>query len=263
MTGELARYEELLEAFVAQSRDMLGEKLTGVYLHGSAVMGCFSAARSDLDLLVVVKAPMTEEERRAYLDMVVRLNRQAPPKGIEMSVVRSDVCSPFVYPTPFELHFSIAHLPLYEADPARYLEIMRGTDRDLAAHITILRQRGWALWGQPVAEVFSEVPPEDYLDSIWADIGGAEADIAGEPVYVVLNLCRVLAWCRDGLVLSKEEGGRWALDHLTDAAHRALVASALAAYERGTPVTMTEALGKDFARTMLAQIRAAAGGALR
>ena len=31
----------LLSRFVGMSREILGENLTGVYLHGSAVLGCF------------------------------------------------------------------------------------------------------------------------------------------------------------------------------------------------------------------------------
>ena len=31
-------------------------------------------------------------------------------KGIEMSIVTKTVCNPFVYPTPFELHFSAMHI---------------------------------------------------------------------------------------------------------------------------------------------------------
>ena len=34
------------------------------------------------------------------MDMVVEINKLAPVKGIELSVVKEDVCNPFVYPTP-------------------------------------------------------------------------------------------------------------------------------------------------------------------
>ena len=44
----------LLNRFVEQSEEILQDNLTGIYLHGSAVMGCFNPAKSDLDLIVVV-----------------------------------------------------------------------------------------------------------------------------------------------------------------------------------------------------------------
>lgn len=43
-------YEDFLSRFTGMSRDTLGENLIGVYLHGSAAMGCFNPAKSDLDL---------------------------------------------------------------------------------------------------------------------------------------------------------------------------------------------------------------------
>ena len=53
-----------LEAVVAAARDILGEELVGVYLHGSLAMGGFHPSESDLDLLAVVRQPMTDDERR-------------------------------------------------------------------------------------------------------------------------------------------------------------------------------------------------------
>ncbi|MDE6916151.1 MAG: nucleotidyltransferase domain-containing protein, partial [Lachnospiraceae bacterium] len=103
-------YQTVIECFVRQNQSVLGENLVGVYLHGSAVMGCFNPKKSDLDFIVVVKDDLSAAVKRRYMDMVVALNGQAPAKGIELSVVRETVCRPFVYPTPFVLHFSAAHL---------------------------------------------------------------------------------------------------------------------------------------------------------
>ncbi|WP_300783397.1 hypothetical protein [uncultured Acetatifactor sp.] len=40
--------EAITEAFVAESREILGENLVGIYLHGSAVMGCFNEKKAIL-----------------------------------------------------------------------------------------------------------------------------------------------------------------------------------------------------------------------
>ena len=87
---------------------------------------------------------------------------------------------------------------------------VHGLDRDLAAHFTVTRAVGVPLWGAPAADVFAPVPAADYLDSIWYDVEGAEDDILENPVYVILNLCRVLAYLRDGAVLSKAQAGNGA-----------------------------------------------------
>ena len=142
-----------------------------------------------------------------------------PAKGIEMSIVTKDVCKPFVYPTPFELHFSEMHLGWYKDDPQDYVRKMKGTDKDLAAHFTIIGKRGKCLWGQPIEEVFAPVPKADYMDSIWEDIADAREDILDNTMYITLNLARVLAYKNEGLILSKKEGGEWAIKNVPEEYH--------------------------------------------
>lgn len=50
----MKNYTPLLESYVEQCCGILGNDLVGVYLHGSAAMGCFDGRVSDLDLLIVV-----------------------------------------------------------------------------------------------------------------------------------------------------------------------------------------------------------------
>lgn len=246
--------DQIVEELVRESRCILKENLVGVYLHGSAVMGCFNEKKSDIDLLVVSERALSYEAKRRYMDMVVRLNEKAPPKGIEMSVVRKDVCKPFVYPTPFELHFSVAHLNWYRTNPEEYIQKMQGVDKDLAAHLTITLQRGKCLYGKAISEVFGPVRSEFYWDSIWNDVADAEDAIQGNPVYVILNLCRVLAYGAEGLILSKREGGEWGLANLPLDYH-GLVASALQAYLSDTAPAQRDEMADEFAAYMLDRIR--------
>lgn len=208
--------KRMTEEFVKQSENILGNRLTGIYLHGSAAMGCFHAKKSDIDLLVVIDGEMSEEDKLRYMEMVTVLNAIAPPKGIEMSIVKKSVCRPLIYPTPFELHFSVTHAEWYQRDPHGYVLKMNGTDKDLAAHIMIIYHRGRCLYGEEIREVFEEVDREVYFDSILYDVEHAEEDIIQNPVYMTLNLCRVLAYKQENLILSKLEGGRWGLENVPE-----------------------------------------------
>ena len=237
------------ETFTTESKQILGDNLVGVYLHGSAVMGCFNPGKSDVDLLVVVNEEPTDTVKRAFLDMVVSLNETGPAKGIEMSVVERSVCKPFAYPTPFVLHFSKMHLDWYRNDPEDYIAKMKGTDRDLAAHITVIRARGVCLCGAPIDEVFGEVPNQDYMDSLWHDIADAEGDIAEDTMYLTLNLARVLAFLQDGSALSKQEGGEWGLKNLPEKYH-GLLREALSEYRGETP-GYDMSIAKGYAKEML------------
>ncbi len=241
--------------FVEQSQEILKDNLVGIYLHGSAVMGCFNPDKSDIDLIVVVNSPMPDDVKRKFMDMVVALNAEAPTKGIEMSIVTKAVCNPFVYPTPFELHFSAMHIGWYKDNPEDYVKKMNGADADLAAHFTIIKKRGKCLCGECIDDVFGEVPKADYMDSIWNDIAEAEDDIIDNPMYIILNLARVLAYKRESFVLSKKEGGEWALKNLPREYH-ALIQEAMEEYAKGKTGTYNEEESKKYATYMLREISA-------
>ena len=251
--------DNILNGFVESARETIGENLLGVYLHGSAAMGCFNPKSSDLDLLVGVKETLDDSTKHLFIDRVVDLHEEfvklsgSSHAGIEMSVLLQKDCNPFVYPTPFDLHFSAMHLKWYKDNPDDYVQKMKGTDEDLAAHITITRARGRRLFGMPIEEFFGEVPAENYYDSIRGDVENAESEITENTNYLVLNLARVLAFKKAGLVLSKLEGGQWALENIPSEYH-AIVKAALAEYESGEPAQYDKSQAVNYAKFMLGLI---------
>ena len=108
MKSTLQIPENILTHFVEAARETIGENLLGVYLHGSAAMGCFNPKSSDLDLLVGVKETLDDSTKRRFMDRVVALHEEfvkasgSSHAGIEMSVLLQKDCKPFVYPTPFD-----------------------------------------------------------------------------------------------------------------------------------------------------------------
>ena len=47
--------DTVINCFVEQSKEILKDNLVGVYLHDSAVMGCYNPAKSDIDLIRLSK----------------------------------------------------------------------------------------------------------------------------------------------------------------------------------------------------------------
>ena len=249
----------IADEFVRRSREILVDKLTGIYLHGSAAMGCHNPEKSDLDRIVVTKDSPDDTDKRAYMDMVAELDARMPGKdpghsGIEMSMVLGKYCNPFVYPTPFELHFSAMHRGWYRQDPDDYIRKMKGTDKDLAVHFTVIRNRGRCLYGKPVEDVFGEVPEADWLDSVLEDAAGAREEIVRDTVYFTLNLARTAAYIVEGKTLSKKEGGEWGLQHLPEKYHP-LLRAALRDYAGGDEVSCDPGLAEEYAEEMLRRIR--------
>ncbi len=248
------KIQELLRDFVRETKAVFGKQLRGIYLHGSLAMGCFHEKKSDVDLLVVVNKPLSMDQKRMYLEKILRLNERAPEKGIEMSVVLDKAMNPFCHPAPFEMHYSNAHRKSYNEDPEATLKRMIGTDRDLAAHVRIVNLYGITLFGEDKESVFSKVSHEDYLDALMYDIENAREDILEHPMYVTFSLCRVLAYVKTGKALSKKEGGMWALENV-DKSFEEIILDALNAYETDADMSVSSDTAHRFADEMLSDIQ--------
>lgn len=247
-------YQNILNKMVDKSKQILGSELIDVYLHGSMAMGCFQPDKSDIDLVIVIKNNITDHQKLEFMNEVAELNKAAPSKGIELSIVKETYCKEFLYPTPFELHFSNMHLQWFTDRPADYIRKMKGTDKDLAAHFTVIKRYGIVLYGKQIEDVFADVPRENYVDSIWSDIKSAKEEILEEPVYMILNLCRVTAFLKNDLVLSKKQGGEWALQNLSEE-YQALISNALQSYAHGNEMNLDKIETQKFADDMLHMIR--------
>lgn len=247
----------LLDSLTSVHLDIFRHKLTGIYIHGSLAFGCFRWEVSDIDFLTIVNEPVTETEKQKLLAWILSAETYCPPKGLEMSIVEEPYCRSFRYPTPYLFHYSNGHREKAMRDPAAYCASMHGTDPDLAAHFTVTRAVGFPLYGPAAADLFAPVPPADYLASLHYDVENMEEDIAAAPVYCTLNLCRVLAFCREGKVLSKAEGACWGMTQLEPEWHP-LIRQAADGYRLGTAVTAEEAVLRRFAARCLAEIREAA-----
>lgn len=104
-------YQFILDKIVNTSKQIFGEELTGIYLHGSLAMGCFHPDKSDIDLILVIKDSVSDGQKRRLMDILVELNETGPRKGLEFSMVTEEACRSREYPTPFELHFSPSDPP--------------------------------------------------------------------------------------------------------------------------------------------------------
>ena len=244
----------VLQRHVRILLDVLGEKLTGVYVHGSAAMGGFTPMQSDFDYLAVVSDPLTSEERKQLSDSFLAIYGKDTPiqGGVEMSIVIEKFAGKnFRFPTPYEFHMGTEEQVKANSVP----HVSEKVDPDLAAHFTIIRKRGICVYGKPIDKVFAEVPREHYLESIAMDSEDNYKNITEKtgteecvvPKYAVLNFCRVLALIENDLITSKLEGGEWALRKLPEEYH-SIISPALQEYrEIGSSEKVDPGLLKHFA----------------
>jgi hypothetical protein len=178
----------------------LGPALAGLYLHGSAALGGWSAERSDVDLLGVVARRLGRRPKLAVAARLLHPALACPGRGLELSLVTAA-----------------------PPQPGSHLGGPGATDPDLLLHFAVCRRSGVAVTGAPPEEVFAE-PPRAWLleraaaELRWAVRHGSFAD-------QVLNACRAWRLLEDGELCSKLDGGEWARAR----ADPALVDAALAA----------------------------------
>lgn len=246
---EVILLDKIKKAYV----DILKEKLTGIYIHGSIALGCFNWDKSDIDFIVVVNSPLSLDDKEAICNSLNHLQSEAPKNGLEMSIILKSYCINFEYPTPFELHFSNGCIDWYRSNPNEFCLKMNGVDKDLAAHFTIIRKAGQTLYGEEIEKIFGDVDKKYYIDSILNDISDAKTNIQEKPTYYILNLCRVLGYLKEELVLSKRDGGKWGMKNLPKQFNR-LINVAHNEYTNPTDSEYDQMLSLEFAEYILTEI---------
>ena len=228
-----ARSERYGADVAAALAGVLGPDLTGVYLHGSAVLGGFDARRSDVDILVVSEGAMTAGQQAAAAEALSEERLPCPAAGLELSVVTLAAARHPVARPAFELHLTTEPEDRKVVDGHGH-----GGDPDLVLHFAVCRAAGRRLGpGRPADQVFAPVPGELVRAQLAAELrwaiglrwaielrGGAEL-YPGE--YAVLNACRAWRYAVDGTLVSKIDGGEWALSRVPGP-DRELISTALA-----------------------------------
>lgn len=198
-------------------RALLGDRLVGLYLHGSLALGDFDPATSDVDLLVATRDELLEADLAA-----VRTWHEAFDAG----------------PSPWATEVEVSYLPvdaLRRYDPARsyYAHVGRGGegllihryDSDWVIQLHILREHSLAVLGPAPTALVDPVMVEDrhaaaralarrWLPELLA--APTERFHRGYQVFVVLSMCRILHTAATGDAASKRRAAAWALANVPE-----------------------------------------------
>jgi predicted nucleotidyltransferase len=215
---------EVLRGTLSALHAILQDSLMGIYLCGSLAMGCFHPKSSDIDLILVVKERLTEEQEKKTIEYLKKTSTE--DRRIELNIVRADVLRNPQYPMLVDLHYEYWG-NVFENE----------MDSEVLSNLYTTRKRGFRVWGQPISKVFSRISAHYHLRSVVEDIKNTRGHLHEKPedagyniqVYWVLGSCRILAFIREEKVLSKLEGGQWGLANLPRK-YRNIVRQALSGY---------------------------------
>ena len=177
-------------------------------LHGSLTLGDYVPGRSDIDLLVVVDASLTDAQFTALTEAVAALRPRAPGRVDLRVVTRRVAASPIPAP-PMDAYIEITP----GSGSELYVERRHPGERDLVVEFSMCRAHGRSLVGAAPAELLGEVPAQWVLAVGDAQLADWEA-IGDDPPHAeltVLTTCRIWRLAEEGRYGSKTAAGEWAL----------------------------------------------------
>lgn len=189
---------------------VLGPEVVGSYLHGSAVLGGLRPA-SDVDVLVVTRRSMNDQERRALLDGLLGISgsrNQARP--VELTVVVQSEVRPWRFPPTGDFLYGEWLRDEFETNGPPEPEQMP----DLALLVTMALRGDHPLSGPPPARVLDPVPHADFVRATVAGIPGLLDDLADDTRNVLLSFARIWTTIATGEIRSKDAAADWALTQL-------------------------------------------------
>jgi len=217
--------KEFLRETLPILHSILQDNLVGIYLYGSLAMGGFNPKTSDIDVIFVVKERLPREKSRRIIEYLKGIC--SPERRLELSIIGVDIVQNPTYPIMVYLHYEYWG-NIFEDEE----------DNEILSNLYTTRKRGFCIWGVPINNIFSKIPEKYHLRSVIEDLQHTRKLLHESQehvgynivVYWVLGSCRVLAFIREELVLSKVEGGLWGLANLPKKYHN-LLEQALSCYK--------------------------------
>ncbi|UCE67417.1 MAG: DUF4111 domain-containing protein [Candidatus Zixiibacteriota bacterium] len=184
-------------AFVDGLKEILGEKLYGVYIYGAAAFpGTFPL--TDIDFHVILRSDLTDNERSRLEQFHEDLDRDYPPPG-----------------EIFDGYYILLKDTQQKSFPrSRMWE--NALDDSWALHrAQILTGRHITLYGPDPQEIYPPATWPEIEAALHGELDYVEKNLQKYPGYCVLNLCRLIYSFETGdVIISKEQASEWALENL-------------------------------------------------
>ncbi len=225
----------VLTRLLADVRQILGDRLVGMYLGGSLALGDFVLGRSDIDFDVVVTELLPDNVVSALFEMHQRLAASESPWGDELEGSY----------LPLE---ALRHLDQYigasfpRVERAETLSVRRHDGGSLV-NLYVLRENGIVLTGPAPKSLIDPISPAVLREAAlevfahwWVPMVRDDSRLRGDPgyqVYAVLTMCRVPYTVRFGTVAAKSVAARWGRDDL--GARWAVLIDEALAWRNGEP----------------------------
>ncbi len=198
----------LLHLLLSRIQMTLGNKLVGLYIFGSLVVGDFDYDSSDIDLIAATSTELDEEEvehlKRMHKE--IALQEKMWDDRLEVAYISTEVLRRY--------RPDYRHPLISPGEPFHVTET--GASWILNRHV--LGEKGITLFGPPPETLVAPISREELLDALQAVIREWREWIKNTEVicprryqaYAILTMCRVLYTFNSGEVVSKKQAASWA-----------------------------------------------------
>ena len=212
----------LLESLLSRMRQILEERLVGLYLYGSLTTGDFDPGSSDIDLLAVTSSGVSGAESDALHDMHLGFARENPGWEDRVEVA---------YLSAAALRtFRSVRSPIAVISPGEPFHVTEA-GREWLMNWYVVRENGVALFGPPAEALIAPISREEFSACVRGYVAEWSYRIRDVPdrkvqAYAILTMCRALHLHRTGETASKRQAALWAQEELPQ--WSGLIQSALA-----------------------------------
>jgi len=201
-----ADINELLELLLSSMQKILGEKLLGLYLYGSLVIGDFDPTISDIDLVAALASDLDDKEFEELQKMHVDFAYQHKEWDD-----RIEVC-----------YLSIADLQTVKTGTSQVTNISPGepfhkreTSIEWLISWYVVRETSITLFGPSPKTIIEPISKDEFIQTIRAHAKAWDEWIYDmhnrkSQAYAILTMCRALYTLKYGEQVSKKQAALWA-----------------------------------------------------
>lgn len=203
-----------LQAALALVQKILSLDVQAFYLHGSAVAGGLRP-QSDLDILAVVDAPLSDEQRQDLIAALLTISAPHPatpggPRCVELVVCRLADLQRNEHPAKVEFIYGEW---LRDAFKEGYLSDA-AADPEYTLLLAQACQQAQLLWGRDVLADVPATPIEHIRQAMRDGVEPLYEGLRGDERNVLLTLARMWRTGVHGDFMTKEQAAEWAIPRL-------------------------------------------------
>jgi predicted nucleotidyltransferase len=196
----------ILNRLQLRLKEILGQKLVGIYLYGSLVTESFDLEISDIDLLVVTSSALDEEELAALQAMHDNLATENPKWNERIEVA----------------YLTLTALKTFRSQESTIAIISPGepfhtkeAGKDWLINWYVVREKGLTLFGPAPNALIDPITQDEFIETVrdhikeWP-IYVNDCRARGSQAYAILTMCRALYTSMHGEQLPKRAAAFWA-----------------------------------------------------